>query len=155
MYFHFTHLYVSINFWILQIYLQPFLYSPPFFSVRMFLFWYWCVCVSAEPWTLISWGLSAAVSQRIGPHSALSGGACTERLLDAKWTGNFSSLDAAPENSSFFVFNSYIPTNDVWSTNKFVWVINKQLHSRLRNIFWFQKLVMAHSLWAVQALWLC
>lgn len=100
MYFHFAHL----------IYVHLLFGNCRFICSHVSVLMLACVqYVSAEPRARISWGLSAAVSRRIGPHSALSGGASTERLLDAKWTGNFSNLNTPPENSSCLFLTLIFP----------------------------------------------
>lgn len=118
----------------LQIYLQPLLYSHPLFSICMFLFSCWCVCMCVFLHSPALGYLEGSVLQSVRGLALVQpsvGGGGTETLLDAKWTGNFSSLDAAPENSSFLFLTRIFPLMMCGqpanlSKNKSEWFI--QLH---------------------------
>lgn len=125
MYFHFTHLYVSINFLnTADLFAAISLFSSIFLClfVSVLILVRVCVCRALDSDILRAQCCSQSEDW---PSFSPQRGACTERLLDAKWTGNFSSLDAAPENSSFlFLTRIFLlmmcgqPTNlREWETN--------------------------------------
>ena len=89
---------VSITFWI---YSQPCLCSHAGVCVSG-------TCVQSPTLGYLEGSVLQSVG-RIGPRSALSRGASTERLFDAKWTGNFSNLNTPPENSSCLFLTLIFP----------------------------------------------
>lgn len=69
-----------------------------------------CVCVSVC-WALCSddWRAQFCSPSEDWPSLSPQRGVSTDGLLDAKWTGSFSSLDATPENSSCLFLTPVFP----------------------------------------------